>query len=94
MGVVAGHALSHDPFSDERVSGPDLMPEGSSGSSANPLHDFLIKSVFLKMGRFNQEKTVQFSCVLLTVKRGTSNWSCGTPGGPGMTLWPKNKGGS
>ena len=69
-------------------------PEVSSGTGANPLHDSLFKPVFLETGRFNREKTVQFSRVLFSVKKGTINWSCGTLEWPGMTLWPKNKGGS
>jgi hypothetical protein len=51
-----------------RVFGTDLMTEGSSGNGANPLHDFLFKPLFLETGRFNKEKTVQFSRVLLGVK--------------------------
>jgi hypothetical protein len=70
------------------------MSKGSSGNGANPLHDFLFKSVFLKTGCFKQEKTVQFSRVLLTVKMGKINWSCRTPEWTGMKIWPKNKGGS
>jgi hypothetical protein len=46
------------------------------------------------MGLFNQEKTVQFSRVLLTMKMGMINWSCGTLEWTGMKIWPKNKGGS
>jgi hypothetical protein len=46
----------------------------------------------LKTGRFNQEKTGAFSRVLLTVKMGRMNWSCGTPGWTGMKIWPKIKG--
>jgi hypothetical protein len=48
------------------------MPEGSSGNGANPLHDFLFKPVFLETGRFNREKTGQFSRVPFSVKNGGS----------------------
>jgi hypothetical protein len=70
------------------------MSEGSSGNSANPFHYFLFKPLFLETGRFYREKTVQFSRVPLTVKRGRINWSCGTLELTGMTVWPKNNGGS
>jgi hypothetical protein len=70
------------------------MPEGSSGNGANPIHDYPFNQVFFETGCFNQEKTVQFSRVLLTVKRGRINWSCGTPGWTGMTIWQENKGDS
>jgi hypothetical protein len=60
--------------------------ERSSGNGANPLHDFLFKSLFLGTGRFNQEKTVQFSRVLLTVKWERINWSYGTLEWTGMKI--------
>ena len=93
-GGGAGHALSHDPFSDGGFPGRIPRPEVSSGNGANPLHNYSLNQVFFETGRFKRKKTGAFSRVLLGVKIGKINWSCGTPGWPGMPIWPKNKWGS
>jgi hypothetical protein len=49
------------------------MPEGSSGSGANPLHDFCFKLLFFETGRFKRKKTVQFSGLPLVAKNGRSS---------------------
>jgi hypothetical protein len=65
---VAGPTVFHNSFSDERGVGPDSGPGSSSGSGANPLHDYPFNLVFFETERFNREKTVQFSRVPLSVK--------------------------
>jgi hypothetical protein len=91
---VAGPTACHDRFSDERVVGADPGPGGSSGNSANPLHDFLFKQVFLETGCFNREKTVQFSRVPLSVKNRLIIKVFRDFGQVRRALRPKNKGGS
>jgi hypothetical protein len=68
--------------------------ETSSGNGANPLHDYCYNPVFWEKGRFNQEKTVQFSGPVLVAKNRQSDCPSGNPPWPGAPLWSKNKGGS
>jgi hypothetical protein len=46
------------------------------------------------MGRFNQEKTVQFSGLPVIAKNRAGYYPSGNLLWPGTALWPKNKGGS
>src|SRR5208337_3659200 len=81
-------------FLRRRDLGPEPCPGSSSGNGANPLHNYPYNQVFFETGCFKQEKTVQFSRVPLDVKNRLISRLSGTPGLPGIALWPKNKGGS
>jgi len=76
-----GPAVSHDPFSDERGFWPYSCPGSSSGSGANPLHDYPFNQVFFEIGRFKREKTGAFSGLPLGAEIRRSSRSCGIPGG-------------
>jgi len=67
----------------QRVPGLDPNAERSSGNGANSRQNSIYNQVFFETGRFNREKTVQFSSVLFVTKRGRDNWSYKAPGAAG-----------